>query len=79
MKQVTFLARFHDGDQAVRGNEFTLNGCAYVVHKGRDPHEKHYFVSQKDTGLQVNNVKATTQKGAVEQVISYLGRSSPTT
>lgn len=65
MKRVTFLAKFHDGDHEMRGYEFAINECAYVVHKGREPYDKHYFVSCKTTGARLGEVKATSQRQAI--------------
>lgn len=65
MKTITFDGVFKDGTHPVTGHAFEVAGRTYVVHKGREPHEKEYWVSEPTTGLMVVE-KAPDRAAAIE-------------
>lgn len=66
MNIVTFDGVFKDGLHPITGHAFEFGGRTYVVHKGREPFEKDYWVSQPHTGLKVEIAKTRNRLVAIE-------------
>jgi hypothetical protein len=66
MKLVTFDGVFVDGLHPITGHAFEIAGRTYVVHKGREPHEKEYWVSEMATGLKVEIARTHNRAVAIE-------------
>jgi hypothetical protein len=65
MKLVTFDGVFVDGLHPITGHAFEIEGRTYVVHKGREPHEKEYWVSEMATGLKVEIARTHNRAVAI--------------
>lgn len=66
MKQITFYGAFEDGLLLMSGHEFDMVGYTFVVHKGREPFDDEYQVSEKETGFSVPIAKTKNKQVAVE-------------
>lgn len=66
MKKITFYGAFEDGLLLMTGHEFAMSGYTFVVHKGREPFDQEYRVSELKTGFAVPIAKTRNRQIAVE-------------
>lgn len=76
MSPITFQAAFADGLVSLTGEAFEFQGNWFVVHKGREPYEKQFFVSEIGTGFCVP-IAATRNKRVAVAAAKEILRSQP--
>lgn len=66
MKLITFYGAFNDGLLKMSGHGFDIAGRTYVVHRGREPFDKEYRVTEMETGFAVAIPKAYNRAVAIK-------------
>jgi hypothetical protein len=78
MMRVTFDGVFADGLHPITGHAFEFGGRAYVVHKGREPYEQDYWVTEPSTGLKVEIARTHNRAVAIELAKQELAKLTET-
>lgn len=76
MKRVSFYVAYADGLVLQTGDEFKFDGMSFVVHKGREPFEKEYRVSERQSGCAIPIPKTSNKKQAIQFAMDIF-RSQP--
>jgi hypothetical protein len=73
---VQFYAAFEDGLLLMQGHAFEFKDRLYVVHKGREPFERDYYVSDMRTGFAVHIPKTRNRQVAIKEAKAALASMS---